>query len=184
MSVSSIEKTKGVTFLVLNYRTVSGHGCMRINMENAFPCDPGWLKKVLRIAGMCDNTEEIEAELLLHFNELFDTLQDPEEIRARGKSADYAAGLQKTEVMKIQAEEKALADYVKLHVKRGDKENSYRVKLEETREKLKKEKDRLRNMETKARDFKRSLEQRERDEKKIRECLRLLGQEVVDATAG
>ncbi len=181
MSASFIEKTKGVDFLVLNYRTVSGHGCMRLNMENAFPCDPRWLKKVLRITGMCDNPREIEAELLLHFNELFDTLPDPEDLKAREKSADYAAGLQKAEVMKIAAQEKALAEYVKLHVKKGDKENSYRVKLEETRAKLKTEKERLRNMETKARDFKKSLGKRERDEKKIRECLKLLGQEVVDA---
>ena len=181
MSASFIEKTNGEDFLICSYRTVSGHGCMRINMGNAFPCDPSWLKKLLRIVRMCDQPESIEAEILLHFNELFDSLPDEAELRARQKSAEYAAGLQKSEVMRLSAEEKALAEYVKLHVLKSDKDNSYRVRLKELREKLKTEKERLRSMETKARDFKKKAEQRDKDEKKIRECLALLGQEVIDA---
>ena len=55
--------------------------------------------------------------------------------------------------------------------------------LDETREKLKTEKERLTKMEDKARDFKHKLEERERDEKRLRECLILMGQEGINAAS-
>ena len=181
MSAIFTEKTEQV--LTIEYMTEGGRGTMNIRLDQALPCTAAWLKKLLKVVRLSDRQEELEAELLIYLNELFDALPDPEDIKARQRSAELSAGLQRSEVIKIKAQEKAQADYVKLHVKRGDKNNTYRKQLDETREKLKTEKDRLYRMEDKVRVFKHALEDRERDEKRIRECLALLGQEDIDAAS-
>ena len=180
MSAIFTEKTDVLT---INYLTDGGHGTMNVDLRQALPCTASWLRKLLKVVRMSDKAEELEADLLIYMNELLDELPDPEDLKARQRSAEYAAGLQKTEVDKLKAHEKAQAGYVKLHVQRGDKQNKYRVMLDETREKLKTEKERLTKMEDKARDFKHKLEERERDEKRLRECLILMGQEGINAAS-
>lgn len=73
--------------LVINYKTDGGHGTMRLILDNCLPCEPSWLKKVLRVVHMADNSEELEAELLLYLNELFDNLEDPAEYFSAKASA-------------------------------------------------------------------------------------------------
>lgn len=166
--------------LVINYKTDGGHGTMRLILDNCLPCEPSWLKKVLRVVHMADNSEELEAELLLYLNKLFDNLEDPAEYEAKRRNYEHSAGLCKSQVDILTGQEKAQAQYVKLHVKRGDKENTYRKQLEKTREELKSAREHFRSFSAKASACKRTLEDRARSERRIRECLKLLGQEEAE----
>lgn len=160
----------------------NGRGEMRLNMDNCFPCSVSWLRKLLRTTiDRSDHPEEYRADLVIYLNELQEeTGSEAEKEKAQEEimQARASAGTEKTEVDRLTAVERSLADYVKKFVRRNDKENTYRKHWESTRARLKDAKQRYRSELTRERTAKRRIEKMEKDGKNIRKCLALLGQEV------
>lgn len=160
----------------------NGRGAMRLNVDRCFPCSVSWLRKLLRMTiDRSDHPEEYRADLVIYLNELQDVIDNEAEKKKAQEEillAGYAAGTAKGEIDRLAAQEKALGEYVKMFVRRNDKENAYRKLWEDTRAQLKDAKQRYRIEIARERAAKRRIEKMERDGKNIRECLTLLGQEV------
>lgn len=162
--------------------TNNGHqGQMCLNMRTCFPCSASWLRKLLRTTvDRCDNPEAIRAELVIYLNELYDEAASASrrvELLGKITACSIASGLAKAEIDRLTSMEKAQSSYVKSFVKRSDKENVYRKQLESTRDQIKEQKKAYRSEIAKASAARRAIDKMDRDEKNIRECLALLGQE-------
>lgn len=160
----------------------NGRGRLLLNMDSSFPCSASWLRKLLRTTiDRSDHPREYRADLVIYLNELQDAINDEAEKKRAQEEillSDRAAEQAEEKIRVLSEQEKSLGDYVKKFVRKNDKENVYRKRWNQTRENLKGAK-RWHQIEVdRRRSAEHRIEKMERDGKKIRECLALLGQEV------
>ena len=62
--------------LTIQYKTNGGHGTMRLNLDNCFPCSLAWLRKLLKVVDMSEKSEELRADLVIYLNERLDEVAD------------------------------------------------------------------------------------------------------------
>ena len=62
--------------MTIQYKTNGGHGTMRRNLDNCFPCSLAWLRKLLKVVDMSEKSEEPRADLVIYLNERLDEVAD------------------------------------------------------------------------------------------------------------
>ena len=170
--------------MTIQYKTNGGHGTMRLNLDNCFPCSLAWLRKLLKVVDMSEKSEELRADLVIYLNERLDEVADDKSAIEKkrelaNRAVDYKTKAREHEeqIEKLLRQEETCKKLVSINARDKEKRVICKAELADLRKKIKEERSHMRTYQSQARAAEQSFAKMVQDEKKLREDLELLGRE-------